>query len=133
MSGKYLLGNMLSALYNKNCFYDNPIKVVYSKICEDVLKSMKKNGYIKDYIVFEEDGKKSINVWLRVVNNNKNLTSFKLVSKPGRRVYLSARELKKKRSYNPFVLLLVSTSKGVLEINDAVKDNIGGEVLCEIF
>ncbi len=124
---------MLSALYNKNCFYDKPVKVEYSGLCENVLKEMKKNGYVKDYNVVEEDGKKNINVLLRVVGNSKNLVSFKLLSKPGRRVYLSTKELKKRKSYNPFNLLLVSTSKGVLEVGEAIKNNVGGEVLCEIF
>lgn len=133
MSGKYLLGNMLSALYNKNCFYNNPVKVVYSGLCEGVLKTMHDNGYIDKYSVVDDGGKKSINVWLKIVNNKKNINSFKLISKPGCRVYLSVAELKKKVMYNKFALLLVSTSKGVMNASEAVSNNIGGEVLCQIF
>ena len=133
MSGKYLLGNMLSSFYNKNYFYNEPVNVVYSNLCENVLKVMKENGYVYDYVVVEKDAKRSINVWPQIVNGNKNMNSFKLISKPSRHIHLSVKELKKKLCYNPFVLLLVSTSKGVMEASEAVKKNVGGEVLCEIF
>lgn len=133
MSGKYLLGNMLSALYNKSYFYNEPVNVVYSNLCESVLKVMKENGYVYNYVVVEKDAKKSINVWPQIVNGNKNMNSFKLISKPSRHIHLSVKELKKKLCYNPFALLLVSTSKGVMEASNAVRNNIGGEVLCEIF
>jgi len=133
MSGKYLLGNMLSAFYNKNCFYNNPVKVVYSGLCRDVLKIMEENGYVNSYKIIDIDGKKSINVLLQIINGNKSINSFKLISKPGRRVYASVKDLKRKLSYNPYSLLLVSTSKGVMKISDAIDNNVGGEILCEIF
>lgn len=133
MAGKYLFGNMLSALYNKNCFYNVPVKVAYSKLCEASLQVMEENGYIKGYNVVDVNGKKSINISLRVINGNKAINSFKLISKPGRRIYLQNKELKKKMSFNEYSLILVSTPKGVMNISDAIKNNVGGEVLCEIF
>lgn len=133
MSGKYLLGNMLSALYNKNCFYDVPVKAVYSDLCLGVLNEMKKAGYVESFEVVEKDNKKNINIILRTVNGNKNINSFKLISKPGRRIYKTVDELKKMLSYNPYALVLISTSKGILSIIDAVEQSVGGEVLCEIF
>ena len=133
MSGKYLLGNMLSALYNKNCFYDVPVKAVYSDLCLGVLNEMKKAGYVESFEVIEKDNKKNINIILRTVNGNKNINSFKLISKPGRRIYKTVDELKKMLSYNPYSLVLISTSRGILSIIDAVEQSVGGEVLCEIF
>jgi len=133
MAGKYLLGNMLSAIYNKNCFYDVPVNVVYSNLCAGVLVEMQKYGYINKFDVVEKENKKSIDVYLRTVNGVKNINSFKLISKPGRRIYNSVDELKKKVAYNPYSLILVSTSKGIMAIADAVEQSVGGEVLCEIF
>lgn len=133
MAGKFLLGNMLSAIYNKNCFYDVPVNVVYSNLCAGVLVEMQKFGYISKFDIIEKDNKKSINVYLRTVNGLKNINSFKLISKPGRRIYNSVDELKKKMSYNPYSLILISTSKGILPISDAIEQCVGGEVLCEIF
>ena len=48
MSGKYLLGNMLSAIHNKKFFYEKPVVVEYNGLCEDVLKVMESAGYVKD-------------------------------------------------------------------------------------
>ena len=133
MCGQYLLGNMLSALYNKNFFYEIPVNVKYSHLCEEVLMIMKDNGYIDSYDVVDEGGKKSINIILSIVDGKKNINSFKLISKLGCRVYMSVKQLKKMSSYNPYSLVLVSTSKGVKNISDAITDKMGGEVLCEIF
>ena len=133
MSGKYLVGNMLSAIYNKNCFYDVPVKVEYSKLCLGILKQMQDAGYISKFDVIEDNNKKSINVYLRTLNGVKNINSFKLISKPGCRIYQSVDELKKKVNFNPFSLVLVSTSRGVITSIEAVEQKVGGEVLCEIF
>ena len=133
MCGQYLLGNMLSALYNKNFFYEVPVNVKYSHLCEEVLMIMKDNGYIERYDVVNNEGKKSIDIILSVVDGKKNINFFKLISKLGCRVYMSVKQLKKMSSYNPYSLVLVSTSKGVKNISDAITEKIGGEVLCEIF
>ena len=134
MSGKYLLGNMLSALHNKVCFYADPLTVLYSGLCENVLRLMQDNGCVSHYKITNEGNKKNINVWLKIVNGNqKNINFFRLFSKPGNRVYRSVDELKKQFSYNPFSLILLSTPIGVLKIDDAIAKNVGGELLCEIF
>ena len=133
MSGKYLLANMLSAFGNKNYFYDNPVVVEYNKVCEMVLNIAKQAGYVKDYNVVESDGKKNIEVWLKIIAGKKVINDFKLFSKPSRRIYENVDELKKRYSYNPYSLCIVSTSKGIMIVNDAIENNIGGEVLCEIF
>ena len=96
MSGKYLLANMLSAIGNKNYFYDVPVVVEYNKICADVLQLMKQYGYIKDYCVINDNDKKSIEVLLRIIAGKKVLNSCKLFSKPSRRIYESVDELKKR-------------------------------------
>lgn len=133
MSGKYLLGNMLSAMANKRYFYNVPVVVEYSKLCESVLEVIKQAGYIADYNVVDNDGKKSIEVLLRIINGKKVMNTFKLLTKPGCRCYITAQDLKKKLKYNEFSLCIVSTSCGVMNSVDAVEKNIGGEVLCEIF
>ena len=46
MSGRFLIGNMLSAIHNKNAFYNEPVVVEYNTLCESVLNILKDNGYI---------------------------------------------------------------------------------------
>ena len=94
MSGKYLLGNMLSAMANKRYFYNVPVVVESSKLCESVLEVIKQAGYIADYNVVDNDGKKSIEVLLRIINGKKVMNTFKLLTKPGCRCYITAQDLK---------------------------------------
>ena len=133
MSGKFLVGNMLSAMYNKNAFYNEPVIVEYNLLCENVLKILLNNGYINEYKVIDNDNKKSIEVYMKVFNKKKVINSFKLLSTPGRRLYNDLAELKYRYSFNPFSLVIVSTSKGVLTITDAIKNKVGGQLVCEIF
>ena len=130
---KFLLGNMLSAMQNKKYFYDRPVVVEYNALCKDVLDVLAENGYIKSYEVKNVNNKKSIDVLLKVVNDRKMINSFKLISTPGCRIYKNCDELKKLQSYNPFALNIVSTSKGVMTIGEAIENKVGGELLCEIF
>lgn len=133
MSGKFLVGNMLSAMYNKNAFYNDPVIVEYNLLCENVLKILLNNGYINEYKVVDNGNKKSIEVYLKVFNKKKVINSFKLLSTPGRRLYNDLAELKYRYSFNPFSLVIVSTSKGVMTISDAIKNKVGGQLVCEIF
>ena len=133
MSGKFLVGNMLSAMYNKNAFYNDPVIVEYNLLCENVLKILLNNGYINEYKVVDNGNKKSIEVYLKVFNKKKVINSFKLLSTPGRRLYNDLAELKYRYSFNPFSLVIVSTSKGVMTIADAIKNKVGGQLVCEIF
>ena len=49
---------MLSAIGNKNYFYDDPVVVEYNKTCEAVIEIAKRSGYIKDYRIIDNNSKK---------------------------------------------------------------------------
>ena len=112
---------MLSAIGNKNYFYDDPVVVEYNKTCEAVIEIAKRSGYIKDYRIIDNNSKKNIEIWLMVFSGKKVINTFRLFSKPSRRIYENVNELKKRYSYNPYALCIVSTSKGVMKIDEAVK------------
>ena len=133
MSGKFLLANMLSSIGNKISFYDIPVEVEYNKICENVLRVMKDYGYIESFNGCEEDNKKTIKIILSTLNNKKVINSFKVLTKPGRRFYINNDDLKKRFKYNDCILGIISTSNGVMSVEQAVEKKIGGELLCEIF
>ena len=132
MCSRYLVSDMLSALCNKRCFYSDSINVPYNFVCAGILSIMKDNGYIKDFTTNTE-GKKSIDVLLRLFNGERVFNAFKLCSLPGRRVYMKKSEIVKMLKYNSRSLFIISTSKGILSAVDAVKNGVGGEVLCEVF
>ena len=124
---------MLSSIGNKISFYDIPVEVEYNKICENVLRVMKDYGYIESFNVCEEDNKKTIKIILSTLNNKKVINSFKVLTKPGRRFYINNDDLKKRFKYNDCILGIISTSNGVMSVEQAVEKKIGGELLCEIF
>jgi len=107
-------------------------QLLYSKIVEAVVKILKEKGYIEDFKVVGEGTKKSIQVVLKYDENGKTvINEMKRVSKPGRRVYKPAGEIK--RFKNGYGTIIVSTSKGVLPNDKAFELGIGGEVMATIW
>lgn len=126
------LSNMLTQIRNAQLVGHKTCSVRFSKIKENVLKILKESGYIKDYRAEERLGKKSIKIVLSYEKGDKpTINHIRRVSKPGRRIYLPSDKI-------PYVLrgigmLVISTSKGVMNDKDARKEGIGGEVICEIW
>jgi small subunit ribosomal protein S8 len=106
--------------------------LVHSKTVEAVVGILADKGYIDSFSVSENGVKKSIQVVLKYDENGKTvINEVKRVSKPGRRVYKPASEIK--RFKNGYGTIIVSTSKGVLPNEKAFELGIGGEVLCTIW
>lgn len=104
----------------------------YAKIVVSILEVFKAKGFIKDYKVNDKDGKQSIMVQLHYDEQGKSaISEIKRISKPGRRVYKGASELK--RFKNGYGTIVVSTSKGVIGNDEAYRSNVGGEALCSIW
>ena len=74
---------------------------------------------------------KTISVDLKYYEGQPVIKEIKRVSKPGRRVYSSADSIP--RVLNGLGVAILSTSKGVMSDAEAVKNNIGGEIICRIF
>jgi small subunit ribosomal protein S8 len=107
-------------------------KLMNSKMVESIVKIMQDKGYIDSYNVVEEANKKTINVVLKYDDSGKTvINEMKRVSKPGRRVYKPASEIK--RFKNGYGTIIVSTSQGVLPNDKAYELGIGGEVMCTVW
>jgi len=106
--------------------------LMHSKSVEAVVGILADKGYIESFNVIENGPKKSINVVLKYDENGKTvINEMKRVSKPGRRVYKPASEIK--RFKNGYGTIIVSTSKGVLPNDKAFELGIGGEVMATIW
>jgi len=107
--------------------------LVYSKLMEGVLKVFQEKGYIESFDVKDlKNNKKEIVVVLKYDDNDKSvINELKRISKPGRRIYKGANELKSFK--NGYGTIVVSTNKGVIANDEAYKLNVGGEVLCSIW
>ena len=103
-----------------------------SKLNMNVLAVLKNEGYIRDYKNIEiKKGINSIQIDLKYYNGNPVIKKIKRVSKPGIRVYSKITDLPK--SYGGLGISILSTPKGVMSDQQARKNNVGGEVLCEVF
>lgn len=125
------IGDLLTRIRNAYLARSEEMTVPYSRIKSDILKILKKNKYITDYEESENAGKKELTVVLNNVRKTLQVPTFKRISKPGQRIYLGAKDIKKSR--NGKGIFIVSTPKGVVTGYEARSLNVGGELLCEVF
>ncbi len=123
-----LLTRMRNALLAKHDRLDVP----HSKLKRNVCTVLKGEGFIEDFEVVESPPQDLIRVYLRYnregVPAARRLTR---VSKPGRRVYRGADDIKP--VLNGLGVAIISTSKGLLTDRQAREQRIGGEILCELW
>lgn len=102
----------------------------HSTFREGIVKKLTELNFIKDYKV-EGDGKKVIEMTLNYPDGQGAFTDVKLYSRPGRRWYVTSKDLKPVLSGMGYSL--ISTSKGILTNVEAKKAKIGGELLFDIW
>jgi small subunit ribosomal protein S8 len=125
------IADLLTRIRNAVMVGKNEITVPSSKIKVVVAKQLKKAGYVTAVKV--EAGKPR-DILVVTINNpgeNTTINEIKRLSKPGRRVYVSADDIPKVKSGRGIVL--VSTSKGVITGSEAKKQRLGGELLLQVF
>ena len=103
-----------------------------SKLNINVLKVLKEEGYIRDYFTESlESGIQKIKIELKYNEGQPVIKKIKRISKPGIRVYSKIKELP--RSYGGLGISILSTPKGVMSDSTARNQNVGGEILCQVF
>jgi small subunit ribosomal protein S8 len=110
----------------------NKINIPFSNFRLKILEVLKKEGYIIDFYIDNGEKKiKFLSVDLKYYEGQPVIKEIKRVSKPGRRVYSKATSIPK--VLNGLGLAILSTSKGVMSDTDAIKNNLGGEIICKVF
>ena len=108
-----------------------------SKIKKAIVDVLKKKGFVKDVAVVKDEKFPMIKVELKYISKegNLNLTpaikSIRRISKEGQRIYVSKEDIR--RVKNGAGIANVSTSKGVTTGEEARKNGVGGELICEIW
>jgi len=106
--------------------------IPYSNMNRNILKIMKREGYIKDIEEHEIKGKKVIRVYLRYGSKKERfILGIKRISKPGRRIYVKRDKIP--HVMNGFGMAIISTSQGLMTDKEASKKGLGGEVICFIW
>jgi small subunit ribosomal protein S8 len=126
------LGDMLSRIRNGQMAQKSVIECPFAKLRENVCKVLVEEGFIRAYKIVEQDNnKKALHIELKYSEGRGVIRKIDRVSKPGRRVYTSMKDMP--RFYNGLGVLVVSTPRGVMADHDARAANVGGEVLCQVF
>jgi small subunit ribosomal protein S8 len=125
------LGDLLARIRNAQMRNRSMVSSPNSRLRESVLEVLKTEGYIRGYAVVEREGYSEIEIELKYFEGEPVIREIERISKPGRRVYTSVRNLP--RINNGLGVAIVSTPKGVMADHDARDANVGGEILCTVF
>ncbi len=126
------ISDMLVQIKNAGRVFHPAVKLQSSKIKVAIAKILKQEGFILDYkIVDELNNKHSLIIELKYHEKKHVIDNFKRVSKPSCRVYSNASNIPIVRS--GFGIVIMSTPAGVVTGKDAVRQNVGGEVLCYVY
>jgi small subunit ribosomal protein S8 len=126
------IADMLTRIRNGSMARHQSVLIPASGLKMNIARILKDEGFIKDVDVPNEMGGRVFRVWLKYGQDKRPVvTGLKRVSKPGLRVYSKRKDI-------PMVLsglgvTIVSTPQGVMTGRDAWKQNLGGEVLCQVW
>jgi len=126
------LGDMLTRIRNAQMRRKIKVSTPASKLRERVLDVLANEGYIRGYARVDYDGGKSeFEIELKYFDGEPVIKDIKRVSTPGRRVYSSVKNLP--TVANGLGVAILSTPKGVMSDSQARNENVGGEILCNVF
>jgi small subunit ribosomal protein S8 len=126
------LGDMLTRIRNAQMRKKSKVLTPGSRLRADVLEVLKTEGYIRGFSATDlGNGRSEFEIELKYFDGAPVIREIERVSKPGRRVYASVKNLP--RINNGLGIAIVSTPKGVMADHAARDANVGGEVLCTIF
>jgi len=126
------LGDMLTRIRNGLMRGKSKISTPNSKLRARVLDVLQAEGYIRGYSQVDfGTGKSELEIELKYYEGAPVIREISRVSKPGRRVYSTAKSIP--NVSNGLGISIISTPKGVMADHEAREQNVGGEVLCQIF
>jgi small subunit ribosomal protein S8 len=126
------LGDMLTRIRNAQMRKKTKVSTPGSALRQRVLEVLQAEGYIRGYSKVDyNSGRSEFEIELKYYDGEPVIRQIERVSKPGRRVYASVRNLP--RVMDGLGVSILSTPKGVMSDSEARDQNVGGEVLCRVF
>src|SRR5215510_10464023 len=126
------LGDLVARINNAQMRNKSKVSSPSSRLRESVLEVLKTEGYIRGYASVEHaNGFNELEIELKYFDGAPVIREIARVSKPGRRVYASVKNLP--RINNGLGIASVSTPKGVMADHEARDQNVGGEIMCTVF
>jgi len=125
------IADLLSRVRNAAAAQKHEVFVPYSKMKAEIARILKEEGYITDYELDREGAHPRIKITNKIANRASAITGLKRVSRPGLRCYVGAQEIP--RVLGGMGISILSTPKGVLSGREAKKQNVGGELLAQVW
>ncbi len=126
------LGDMLTRIRNGQRVGKSTVICPASKLRENVLEVLKREGYIRGYSWADvRNGLSEFTIELKYAEGEPVIKEISRISTPGRRVYSKIKDLP--RVYNGLGISILSTPRGVMSDAEAREANVGGEILCRVF
>lgn len=127
------IADLLTRIRNASSAGFPTVNVPASAVKAEICRVLKDEGFIRD-VVREEDGKQGVlKIELKYVGEDRLpvISEIRRVSRPSLRVYKGKKDARRVRS--GLGISIVTTSKGVMTDRHARKENVGGEILCEVW
>lgn|SRR3990172_9856474 len=125
------ISDMIIRIKNALLARRKEVRIPHSKIKQAMAEILVENSYVESYKVEKETPQDVIVVILSYENKWPKITGVKRISKPGRRLYTPVGRIP--ATLNGYGITILSTSKGLLTDKQARQQNVGGEILCQIW
>ena len=125
------VADMLTRIRNAMAVGKSEISLPHSKHKQAVAEVLKASKFINDVKVSGENTAKTLTVVINGELEAPRITDIKVVSKPGRRMYVGAAEIPMVRHGRG--LVIISTSKGLMTGTEAKAAGLGGELICQVY
>ncbi len=126
------IADMLTRIRNGITSHHDRVELPSSKLKVEIARILKSEGFISNYKLIEEKPQSSLRIYLKYSDDGEPVIhGIERISRPGRRVYRNKQEIP--QVLGGLGLAIVSTSRGVMAGAEAVKEGVGGEVLCQVW
>ncbi len=132
----YPISDMLIRIKNAQAVGKEQVSVPFSNTKLKITEILKSNGFVVDFEKRKKKEKKSEFDYLSITlkygeDKLPGIEGFKIISRPSRHMYVGAKEIKSVHS--GYGIAVISTSKGLMSSKEARKQNLGGEILFEVW
>ncbi len=126
------IADMMTRIRNAAKAKFNRVDIPGSKLKVEIARVLKNEGFIKNYKFIRDDMQGVLRVYLKYQEGQRSvIMGLKRISKPSRRIYVKSRDVKP--ILNGLGIAILSTSKGVMTDQEARAQNVGGEILCNVW
>jgi len=126
------VADLLTRIRNGMMARQEKVDVPASRLKAEIARILKEEGFIQNYKKIEDDKQGVLRLFLRKSSEGSEvILGLKRVSKPGRRIYVSKNEIP--RVQGGLGINILSTSRGIMTGRQALREGVGGELLCNVW